>query len=244
MEAFIAVATSARKVEVTRARRSDVRAVEGGYIVRVRGSKTDGADRIVPVVHPEAVGLLEHAVKHGQGKGDDLFAEWPSSNNALRRACERSKVPHTTWNDLRRTFATLHGMAGVPRHLTAGALGHTSTDMVDRVYDKAGGEDFARLMVAAMGWNVAGGRAADMQQTAQHGADRSDETDGAKMTKAPVSRGFAVGHEGLEPSANGLRVRSPAPPIALWPSPSRVTRKRRAADVQQRDAAKPGQGKR
>lgn len=240
MVAF-AVATSARKVEVTRARRSDVRPVEGGYIVRVRGSKTEGSDRVVPVVHPEAVSLLEHAVKHGGGKGDDLFAEWPSSNNALRRACERSKVPHTTWNDLRRTFATLHGMAGVPKHLTASALGHTSTEMVDRVYDRAGGEDFARLMVAAMGW----GRAADVQQTALHGADNRDGTDAPEMTKAPGIRGFAVGHEGLEPSANGLRVRSPAAPIALWPSPKRITRKRRAANVQQPRAVEvAGQGRR
>ena len=140
--------------------RADVRAVEGGYIVRVRGSKTEGSDRLVPVVHPEAVSLLEHAAKHGRGTDGDLFANWPSSNNALRRACERAKIPHTTWNDLRRTFATLHGMAGVPKHLTAGALGHTSAAMVDRVYDRSGGDDFARLMVAAMGW----GRAADMQQ--------------------------------------------------------------------------------
>lgn len=238
LAAFI-VATGARWGEAERAYRAGVRELGAVTVVHLRGTKTDASDRTVPIVHPEALSLLKYALEHAAGCGDPLFAPWKSPNNALRRACERAKITHASWNDLRRTFATWLRQAGVAPSLIAPAMGHTSSAMVERVYGRLPADDLARLLGAAFG---AATRAADMQQTPCTGADSADSVDTPETKKAPISRGFVVGHDRLELSANGLRVRSPAPTKALWPRPKRETRAPRAANVQQPDANRRAKG--
>ena len=224
MVAFI-VASGARWGEAASALAADV----APPLVHLRGTKTVAADRTVPVLHPEAATLLQYALEHAEpGEGGKLFARWKSPNNALRRACVRAGIPHASFNDLRRTFATWLRAEGVSAELIAPAMGHTTTAMVQRVYGRLSASALAELLRGALG-----ATAADVQQTDADRADGTDGTDGPEMTKALANQGFVVGHLGLEPRANGLRVRSPAREIALWPSPKRKRGEGAAADVQQ-----------
>jgi hypothetical protein len=138
------------------------------------------------------------------GEGGRLFAEWKSPNNALRRACERAKLPHTSFNDCRRTFATWLREEGVSAELIAPAMGHTTTAMVQKVYGRLTPEALRTLLGVALG--VATSSAANVQQTDADGADSADGLDGAEMQKARKTGPSTVRHLGLEPRANGLRV--------------------------------------
>lgn len=81
--------------------------------------------------------------------------------------------------------------------------------------------------------------AADMQQTGRTGGDTVDNPDAPRNAKAPDFRGLLVGHDRLELSANGLRVRATA-----WPAPGKTSRSRApregtAANMQQTSAKTP-----
>lgn len=95
---------------------------------RVRGTKTDGADRVVPVI-PEVHDVLVRHLETG-------FPEWGNYRRDLAAACERAKIAPVTCNDFRRTFATWMAEAGVPEHQTAKLMGHASTAMLRRVYSR------------------------------------------------------------------------------------------------------------
>lgn len=126
--AFI-VATSARWGEAERARREDV---AGGFVL-LRGTKTEGALRTVPVL-PTTAPLLRIALEHG---GDGLlFTPWGNVRRDLHEACERAGIPPCSPNDLRRTTATWLRNAGVAPQLIAVVLGHRDGRMVERVYGR------------------------------------------------------------------------------------------------------------
>lgn len=182
MVAFM-LATGARWSEAEAARREDV----DGVFVRLRGTKTKGAARVVPVLDAEGRGLLSYALEHGRGEGGAMFAEWLSPNNALRRACERARIEHASFNDLRRTFSQRLRQAGVSSELIAPAMGHTTTAMVQRVYGRLPPEALESLLRAALG------SAADMQQTEMHRADSADKSDAAQTKKALKLRAFRGG---------------------------------------------------
>ena len=175
-------------------------------LVHLAGTKTTAADRIVPVLHPEAMELLGYALEHAvPGEGGRMFAEWKSPNNALRRACERAKITHTSFNDLRRTFATWLREEGVSAELIAPAMGHTTTAMVQKVYGRLTPAALRNLLSVALGIGAAA-TAANVQQTGADGVDASDGLDEAEKQKALKTGPSTVGHLGLEPRANGLRV--------------------------------------
>ncbi len=205
MVAFM-VATGARWSEAESVLAAEVHKVG---LVHLRGTKTSAADRVVPVLHPEALELLQYAIKHAApGEGGRMFALWKSPNNALRRACERAKIDHTSFNDLRRTFATWLREEGVSAELIAPAMGHTTTAMVQKVYGRLTPAALRNLLATALGIasESAAASAADVQQTDADRADAPDESDVAEMQKARKTGPSAVGHLGLEPRANGLRV--------------------------------------
>lgn len=126
--AFI-VATSARWGEAERARREDV---AGDYVL-LRGTKTAGAARTVPIL-PTTAPLLRIALEHG-GEGL-LFSPWGNVRRDLHEACERVGIPPCSPNDLRRTTATWLRNAGVAPQLIAVVLGHRDARMVERVYGR------------------------------------------------------------------------------------------------------------
>jgi integrase len=182
MVAFM-LATGARWSEAEAAQREDV----DGVLVRLRGTKTAGAARVVPVLDAEGRGLLAYALKHGGGEGAALFALWKSPGNALRRACERAKIPHASFNDLRRTFSQRLRQAGVSAELIAPAMGHTTTAMVQRVYGRLPPQALEALLRGALGG------AADVQQTELHRVDSADASDAPQSKKALESRALRGG---------------------------------------------------
>lgn len=147
--AFI-LATSARWGEACRARREDViLLLEGGGIVNLRGTKTEGAARTVPIL-PTTAPLLRLALEHGRDAGL-LFEPWTNVRSDLLRACERLGIDPCSPNDLRRTTATWLRNAGVEPHLIALVLGHRDGRMVERVYGKMSPEALADALRARVG---------------------------------------------------------------------------------------------
>jgi integrase len=98
--------------------------------LRVRGTKTDGADRLVPV-NPEAAEVLRRRCVLAKP-----FPEWTDGScvRDLARACVRAGIARVTPNDLRRTFCSWLCQAGVPERVCAELMGHESTVMVRAVY--------------------------------------------------------------------------------------------------------------
>lgn len=58
-----------------------------------------------------------------------------------------------TWNDLRRTFATLLRAQGVEPHLLGVLLGHTTSEMSERVYGRLEPRELGELLARRMGRN-------------------------------------------------------------------------------------------
>lgn len=107
---------------------------DGGE-VRVRGTKTAGADRMVPMT-PEVRAILLIARDR-----DPMFRQWTNRDYALQNACERAQIARCSCNDLRRTYATEMARAGVPMHILMRLMGHTSTRMLEKVYAQVASED-------------------------------------------------------------------------------------------------------
>ncbi len=140
--AFI-VATSANLSESIRAERGDV--AKDLSVVHVRGTKREARDRRVPIT-PLTRHLLEFALKHAPGDGV-LFDRWHKMHRDIHEACDRAKIARCSPNDLRRTHSKWLRNAGVEPHLIASVLGHTTSDMVEKVYGRIDtGALRARLM--------------------------------------------------------------------------------------------------
>lgn len=122
------VATGCRRAEASSATRADV----AGAFARIHGSKTAKSARTIPVVTMFAE-LLSRALQDAPGSAR-LFEPWQNARRDILRACERAGVPAVTWNDLRRTFATLLKHEGVRNEDLADLLGHRDTKMVKLVY--------------------------------------------------------------------------------------------------------------
>ncbi len=128
--AFVAfcVGLGLRRSEVFLLRPRDVDRVGG--IVRVRGTKTAGAAREIPILAPFR-GLVLLAAESLP------LPPWGNYLRDLRSACRRAGIEPCTANDLRRTHATLLRHAGVDRDVTRRLLGHTEgSTMLEQVYDQ------------------------------------------------------------------------------------------------------------
>lgn len=121
------VATSARYSEAKSALREDID-LNSGY-VHIRGTKTKGSFRVVPVVLEWQRKHLEYALDYADGDGGKLLANWTNSNMVrdLERACVRLGIEKVTPNDMRRACATWLRMDGVPLDLISLVMGHKTT---------------------------------------------------------------------------------------------------------------------
>jgi integrase len=102
-------------------------------VLRLRGTKTAGSDRAIPIPAPLAAILAEVPQENRVGL---VAGPWSSVRRDLAQACERAGIERVTPNDLRRTYASWLVNAGVPLQQVARLLGHKSTRMVDLVYGK------------------------------------------------------------------------------------------------------------
>jgi len=100
--------------------------------VRVRGTKSKGADAVIPIA-PAFRRLLEWAL-YGRPKTVKLFSPWLNFNRALKRACARAGIERCSSNDLRRTHMTLLSHAGIPNEVLKNISRHTTTRMLDERY--------------------------------------------------------------------------------------------------------------
>ncbi len=123
--AFV-IGTGARRREWNRAVAGDID--RKAWTVHLHGTKTDASDRVIPVP--------SHFRRY-LAKLEPPFRPWGNARRDLALACKALDMKPVTWNDLRRTFASQLVEDGVAPHIVAKLLGHKSTAMVDRVYNKA-----------------------------------------------------------------------------------------------------------
>jgi len=179
--AAYAIATSANWGETARARRDD----EMPFGVRVHGTKRTSRRRIVPIILPWQRRLLAYALEHGQGDGELLFASsYKSFDDALRAACADAKLVPCSSNDLRRTFAQWMRRDGVPLELIAPAMGHGSTQMLERVYGRMPPDVLAARMAA-----IAGTTEAQTHAPQTDSSDSADATSEGKSAKSGARGG-------------------------------------------------------
>lgn len=172
--------------------------------VHIGGTKTEEADRYVPVLSIFR-SLLERALPYLP------LGQLP---NNLRRdisaACKRAGIPNCTPNDLRRTHATLLAEAGVDRDVTRRLLGHTTTKLVDLVYGQPSTQALGLLAEAKLQsaepvqirYSVA---ATEEEITNKPGADFEIRTRDLRFTKPKAGipqEGFNGNHRGFI-TANG-----------------------------------------
>lgn len=117
--------------------------------VRVRGTKTLGAERTMPLVG-EALDILKR--RAAEKPVGQLFETWGDGNadRDLRRWAEKAGLGKLSFNDLRRSFATELALKGVPSLHLAHLLGHTSTRMVETIYARIKAGDHLHDAVAAL----------------------------------------------------------------------------------------------
>jgi integrase len=126
----------ARRSEVWRITPGDVDLVAG--TLRIRGTKTKRSDRVVPIA-ADLRPVLERRLAETPA-GSPLFPRW-EEHSVLQRACKRAGIPMVSANDLRRTFCSWLAQQGVPLLVTVRLMGHSSVQMVTRVYAQFGADD-------------------------------------------------------------------------------------------------------
>ena len=130
-----ALMTGARRSEVFASKAGDVDVRD--WTARIRGTKTDAADAVIPI--PRLMRRLSFF-------GVPPFIAWPNARRDLAVMCELAGVPRVTWNDLRRTFASLLVQAGVAPHLVGKLMRHKTSTMVELVYGRQTPESLAGLI--------------------------------------------------------------------------------------------------
>ncbi len=138
--AFV-LATGARRREAERYQLGDLDTKT--WRVRLRGTKTAASARVIPVPS-----LMRRLLEAHPPKAP--FLGWQNARRDMAAACASAEIPAVTWNDLRRTFASLLVQAGVPPHIVAKLLGHTTTTMTDRVYGRQTADSLEVLLDDAL----------------------------------------------------------------------------------------------
>lgn len=140
------VCTAGRLADSYRARPSDFDLTK--WRATVRGSKTDGSFRTIPVsdfLHTYVRQMLRDA--EGDVDGEDiLFRPWPNIHRDVNAACDRAGIPRVTTNGLRRTFGMWHRLRGFSLDTISKLFGHTTAKLVRDVYADLEGDELAELM--------------------------------------------------------------------------------------------------
>ncbi len=216
------VATGARWGESVRARLEDI----DGPMVRLRGTKTKKAPRVVPVPPVMRIALtraIEWATGHSPRFGDGpLFLGWCNVRRDLAAACAKIGIAPVTPNDLRRTFATWLRMSGVTPDIIGAALGHTTSRMADLVYGRISPAALDQLITER-------GPALIMSKTEAHrtlsgllmGGDGAETGVFGGSPATPPNREtlyFPVPGDGVEPPTRGFSIPSAGPETSTNPT--------------------------
>lgn len=128
-------------------KRPDVRDDRKG--ASVHGTKRATRERFAPAPLPEQQELLRFALENAAGLGGRLFTPWTldNANTDLREACDALGIPRCSTNDLRRSYASWLGQAGVRDELIEKAMGHKGSSVLGRHYRKLTDDDLLRLML-------------------------------------------------------------------------------------------------
>lgn len=134
----VCIALGCRRSEGARLTPADLDLAAG--FARIRGTKTEGSDRTVPVLSVFRP-MLELALPLLPFK-----ASTTNVNREVYWACRRAGIEHASFNDFRRTHATLLLEHGVDRDHVRRLLGHTTAKLVDTVYGQPKPEAIAALV--------------------------------------------------------------------------------------------------
>lgn len=135
------VVTAGRLADSLRARREDFDVSK--WRAHVRGSKTDGSTRTIPI-EPFLRPLVRRMLRDAPGD-DVLFAPWANISRSLREASARAGIPPVTTTGLRRTFGKWHRLRGYSLATISKLFGHTTEQLVRDVYADVDGDELAEL---------------------------------------------------------------------------------------------------
>lgn len=134
--------TAGRLADSYRARREDFDTTK--WMALVRGSKTEGSYRTIPVLkflRPWVKRMLRDA------EGEvTLFVGWPNLHRDLRAACDRAGIPKVSTNGLRRTFGKWLRLRGYTLDTISKLFGHTTAKLVRDVYADVEGDELAEIV--------------------------------------------------------------------------------------------------
>ncbi len=181
-----AVATGARRAELQRAQEGDV---QPPGVALLRGSKTESAWKRIPVP-PMFRALLPSRAWGAKPNGKLMFRELPENLRCLNAACKSARIAPVTYNDLRRTFASLMLDGGATNTIVAKLLRHRTTAMVDKHY---GHHDDAALAALVESQGA-------VPPVYHREWGQSSQTENVECFLREI-----VGQDRLELSANGLR---------------------------------------
>jgi integrase len=113
--------------------------------IHVRGTKTPGSDRFVPLTELLARLLFAHALAtaHPKLPSGPIFGKWTKACRDLKAACEKAAIPLANPTALRHTYGSWLVQQGVPISVVAKLMGN-SVAMVERVYGHLDRETFRR----------------------------------------------------------------------------------------------------
>lgn len=224
----VTVGLGLRFSEAARLLPGDVNLEKG--TVRVRGTKTAGARRRIPILsifRPMVQMALPYLPLADVVK-NNLRRE-------LLRACKRAGIAPATANDFRRSCCTLMYEGGIDRDVARRILGHSSTAMVDKVYGKPTAEALGKLAERSLGTQgLLHVRDTDGVAIANEGATSESRTPDLRFTKPnepiPGNTGnqeIAVGSSdeqpALGPGIGGRRTLTLQPTTGISPVPPLLT---------------------
>lgn len=122
----VACWTGARREEVNGLRWEDVDLTTGS--IRIRGTKTYGSDRTIPMPAPMVAWAL---LRRHTGP---LVRHWINPTPGLHSACKRAGIEQCSAHDFRRTFASRLKQRGIDSLLVARLMGKKSAASVDLHY--------------------------------------------------------------------------------------------------------------
>lgn len=141
------VGTGVRFAELYALNTTDVRR----EILHVAGTKTEGANRLIPlsVEAREALDRRAQLSVDGRlfpvtstGQGDAMKNQKRAWLRALSKGCKRAGIPHASTNDLRRTFISWCWHRGIDKDAVRRWVGHGSSKMIDSVYGQPSMEHY------------------------------------------------------------------------------------------------------